>query len=630
MNFKTLLFSFTFALYCSVLFAQTRLQIADEAFDNQEYSTALHAYNKVFEGKLKNDVRKKIAYKIGESYRHMGRLNDALLWYEESRKLGYEEPHLFYKEAKIFMHLEDYEKATLKVNEFLNFMPNDKDALKLKDNIKFAQQAQNQTSIYTIQNITSLNSEYSEYGITKVKNKIIFTSSRIESSTENIYSFDGQGFSDYYETSYNVNEKTWDNPIKITALSTPFNEGSFSFAEKTQTAYFTQCNGKTGKNEHCSIYESTLDAQGNWTAPKKIITPIIENYDMLHPSISSDGQYLYFASKLENGKGGSDIWMLTKRGTQWEQLTNLSEAINTPYDEMFPVIFQDSILYFSSKGHTGYGELDIFYSVKKDGEWKNAINLKAPFNSSADDFYLSFSMPDKSEGFFSSNRMGGKGSDDLYHFFLTPIYLTVKGNITDLDGLSPLKNVLVVISDPTGNSDTTYTDSKGNYSFDLIKNKNYKINVSQPGYFGDSKKLSTENEIYSKEFSKNTGYNYDFVIKKIPKEEIKIEDIYYDYNSYTLRETSKPNLDKLVKLLEDTPDAKIQINAHTDERGQANYNLTLSEDRAKSVVEYLTSKSIDPARLSFKGWGSTTPVIKNATTEEEHQLNRRTTFKVIN
>jgi outer membrane protein OmpA-like peptidoglycan-associated protein len=135
--------------------------------------------------------------------------------------------------------------------------------------------------------------------------------------------------------------------------------------------------------------------------------------------------------------------------------------------------------------------------------------------------------------------------------------------------------------------------------------------------------------MYSKEFSKATGYNYDFAIKKIPKEEIRIDDIYYDYNSYALREESKPNLDKLVKLLEDTPGAIIQINSHTDERGSFKYNMELSENRAKSVVLYLIEKGIDPARLSSKGYGFTMPVVKNAKTEEEHQLNRRTTFKVI-
>ena len=150
-----------------------------------------------------------------------------------------------------------------------------------------------------------------------------------------------------------------------------------------------------------------------------------------------------------------------------------------------------------------------------------------------------------------------------------------------------------------------------------------------PGYFGDSRKLSTQGEKFSKEFSKANGNNYDFSIKRIPKEEIKIEDIYYDYDSYNLRDESKPSLDKLVKLLEDTPGALVQINSHTDERGKFEYNLKLSENRAKSVVDYLVEKGISAGRLSSKGFASSQPVVKGAKTEEEHQKNRRTTFQVL-
>jgi peptidoglycan-associated lipoprotein len=193
----------------------------------------------------------------------------------------------------------------------------------------------------------------------------------------------------------------------------------------------------------------------------------------------------------------------------------------------------------------------------------------------------------------------------------------------------PIAGAIVVLSAADGTSDTTTTNANGEYLFNLDKDKDYKINVLNPGYFGDSRKLSTQGVKASKEYSKANGQNYDFAIKRIPKEEIKIDNIYYDYDSYNLREESKPSLDKLVKLLEDTPGALVQINSHTDERGKFDYNLTLSDNRAKSVVEYLISKGISAGRLSSKGFSSSQPVVKNAKTEEEHQMNRRTTFQVL-
>jgi len=199
-----------------------------------------------------------------------------------------------------------------------------------------------------------------------------------------------------------------------------------------------------------------------------------------------------------------------------------------------------------------------------------------------------------------------------------------------VDGNKPLAGAKVVLTATDGTSDTTYTNANGEYAFTLNKDKDYKINVIAPGYFGDSRKLTTQGELYSKEFSKANGQNYDFIIKRIPKEEIKIEDIFYDYDSYNLREESKPSLDKLVKLLEDTPNALVQLNSHTDERGKFDYNMKLSENRAKSVVEYLVSKGISQGRLTAKGFASSQPVVKDAKTEEDHQKNRRTTFQVLN
>ncbi|MEX2588854.1 MAG: OmpA family protein, partial [Chitinophagales bacterium] len=347
------------------------------------------------------------------------------------------------------------------------------------------------------------------------------------------------------------------------------------------------------------------------------------------PSVSEDGNSLYFVSRnVEGGLGGSDIWLLEKKGSGWGAPQTV-EGINTEYDEAYPVLFDENTLYFSSSGFVGMGALDLFVSERKNGKWSAPENLRVPFNSNADDFLL-VQKSDKSEGYFSSNRSGGQGSDDIYSFYLKPVNLLVKGQVLDVDSGTGLENVMVYLTVNDQAVDSTLTDAGGNYQFELEQDRDYKLKLNKPEYFGDSRKLSTDGEKYSKTFSKANGHDFDFALMRIPKEEITIEDIYYDYNSYNLRPNSKENLNKLVKLLEDSPDVEVMINAHTDDRGNPKYNLELSQKRAQAVVDYLIEKGINPVRLQSKGWGKTALLIENAKTEEEHQKNRRTTFKVLN
>lgn len=617
-------------LVATVCQAQTNLELADASYNNKDYTEAIGLYQKVLKKPTKQTPIADIKYKVAESYRYTGKYTEALDYYEQAKTDGYSNPNYLYQEGMIYLKQANYAKAEEKFNAFLALQPNDKDATRQLNNIKFIQTATQEPVFHTVSNVTSLNTIYNDYAAAPVGNTVTFTSSRLEDKAQ-VYSFDGQGFTDIYQAIYNKEGKTWEKALLLASLSTPVNEGELSYSPVTKTAYFTRGNDAKSKDKKklnlLSIMETSYDeATNSWSAPKFIELSNPQVADMGQPSVSISGDKLYFVSKMEGSLGGNDIWMMQKSGNTWGTPVNLGVTINTDGDEMFPVA-TDSVLYFASDGHPGYGALDIFASTITNGTYNKPSNLKQPFNSSADDFYLTYNI-DKTSGYFTSNRVGGAGGDDIYNFFLTPVNLTVKGRITDQDNGQPIAGVQVVLTTATG-SDTAYTNANGDYTFNLDKDKDYKINVLTPGYFGDSRKLSTQGEKFSKEFSKATGNNYDFAIKRIPKEEIKIEDIYYDYDSYNLREESKPSLDKLVKLLEDTPGALVQINSHTDERGKFDYNLKLSENRAKSVVDYLVSKGISAGRLSSKGFASSQPVVKGAKTEEEHQKNRRTTFQVL-
>ncbi|MCS6933804.1 MAG: OmpA family protein [Chitinophagales bacterium] len=609
--------------------AQTNLELANEAFQNRDYVGALTYYRKVLEKPDKKTDLSLVKYNVAECYRYTGRYEDAITWYNQAKAEGYNQPNYLYHQANLYIKQGKYEQALQKIESFLSTQPGDKDALRLREICRFAMTATPDSSVFTIRNEQAINSAYNDYAALRIKLLTFLSSSRIEDKSEPVYTFDGQGFSDIYVTAFFKEDKTWSKPRRVPAISVPeVNEGVMSWCEKTRTVYFTRCNDKKSKDGLCKIYEAVYDENTNtFQTPKPISLSFTQKYDMQHPAISADGSKLYFSARADGGMGGADIWFMRRSGDVWGEPVNLGSVVNTEWDEVFPTLY-DSLLIFASDGHPGYGALDIFYSIQGADGWTRPVNMKPPFNSSADDFYL-FWQPDGKGGYFTSNRPGGAGGDDIYSFYLTPIQLTVKGRITDQETGQPLAGATVILTAADGWTDSVKTNADGEYSFALEKDKNYKINVQQPGYFGDSRKLSTAGEKFSKEFSRATGHNYDFAIKRIPKEEIRIDNIYYDLDSYVLREESKPELDKLVKILEDTPDAIVQINSHTDERGSAEYNQKLSENRARSVVEYLVSKGISEGRLRYKGFGFTQPVVKGAKTEEEHQRNRRTAFQVI-
>ncbi len=628
-QYSILFLALFFFLFSGNVNAQTDLEIADAAYENREYATVLPMYLKFIAKSKSNKGLAEMTFKVAECYRYTGKLKEAISWYDKAKARGYDKPNYLYQQGRIYMRLGEYENARSKFQAFLEQVPNDKDATRMIANCNTALNMPADPILHTVVNETSLNTRFNDYSAFPIKDKLYFTSSRLDGDAK-VYAYDGEGFSDIYVSAYQKEDKIWSKPKAVENINTPFNEGVMTYCERTKTAYFTKCNDNKSKKEFCGIVETTYDeTAGTWSVPKAINLSFKQTADMQQAAISADGKRLFFCSKMEGGKGGSDIWMMRLNGEEWGEPRNLGDAVNTELDELFPVV-RDSALLFSSDGHPGFGGLDMYVTTQNEnGEWLKPTHIKMPFNSPDDDFFMVFTNAKNTSGYFTSNRLGGAGGDDIYNFFLTPVNLVVKGRITDVDDSKPLAGAKVVLTAADGSSDTTYTNANGEYAFNLDKDQDYKINVITPGYFGDSKKLSTQGEKFSKEFSKATGHNYDFSIKRIPKEEIKIEDIYYDYDSYNLRDESKPSLDKLVKLLEDTPEAQVQINSHTDERGKLDYNMKLSENRAKSVVDYLIEKGISPTRLSSKGFASTQPVVKNAKTEEEHQKNRRTTFQVL-
>ena len=365
-----------------------------------------------------------------------------------------------------------------------------------------------------------------------------------------------------------------------------------------------------------------------WTTPE-VLQLFADSITVGQPALSADERSLFFvATDAPGGLGGRDIWManMAKGGGKPEAPVNLGPSINTQGNEMFPFHTKDNTLYFSSDYLPGMGGLDIFMATGGGTEWSQPVNMRSPINSGADDF--AFIAKGKEKGFLSSNREGGKGKDDIYVQKLAPLIFNVAGNIYDDSTREALGNADVKLLNP---DDSTYqsgtSDNKGNYSFKLKENQNYQILVSRRDYFCNTAEVSTKNQPVSKNFT------IDIPLKRVPLEEITLEDILYDLDSDKLTDSSKIKLQKLVKILKSSPNLKIGIYSHTDSRGSDEYNMDLSQRRAQSVVNFLIEQGIENERLTPQGFGETKLLNKCANgvecTEAEHAINRRTTFKVL-
>lgn len=602
------------------------IQKADTSFAHQEYLDAMNYYLKA----LKNDPKDKhSSYRIAECLRVMNKYGEAAEWYEKAMENGYTGNDLWKNYGDVLVLQGNYQGALTAYQQYSNAFPDDK-RIKLKiESCKYALENKDKPYSFKISNESKINSVFSDYGVARVGNRIIFASTRFEETNDTRFDQNtGQGFSDFYEAVFNTKDSIYENVKKSKgAINTKFNDGTFTYHEASKTGYFMQCNGESGKKENCRIYYSSYDPVGNIWSDSKVFEHTKDAY-VGHPAISQDGNTLYFVSNMPGGFGGKDIWMIRKENGSWGQPVNAGPSVNTIEDEMFPSFSGDSMLYFSSNGLKGFGGLDIFGVRLINGKISGTPeNMNLPINSSADDFSIFFTSVNT--GSFCSNRKGGKGDDDIYSFKLAPLELVAIGNIVENLKMKPMSGVKVTMKGTDGTEHVAITDNKGEYQFrDLKPNVTYTVSVQKKGYFGDAKTLATGNVKFSKEYSKKTGYDLDFGMLKLTKEEVEIPNIYYEFNKWELNEYSKRSLDQLSVMLKETPNVKVVLNSHTDEKGSDEYNLKLSERRAKSVVDYLVSTGISSERLEAKGWGESAPLIRNAQTDEDHAKNRRTTFKV--
>ncbi len=494
--------------------------------------------------------------------------------------------------------------------------------------------AKNDSVKITITNLRALNSTFSDYDpVISADGLVLMFASRRPATPKEIAK-KKESLEHIYESDFNTKTKKWSAPKILPTTINPEDRMDCPLAlsnDGQQLFIYRDDNKKNG-----DIWLSTLTGD-DWGEPVKLPEPInTVKYQETKAGLSPDGKTLYFVSDRPGGLGGKDIYY-SERGADgnWGNAINIGAPINTADDEEGVYIHPDGkTLYFSSKGHGGFGGYDVFRSDYVDGKWSEPVNMGAPINTTDDDVFFVMQADGKT-GYYSSSHAGGMGEQDLYQVTFTqlkvnkksgwPRLTLLKGVVIDEVTSKPVEATIEIldIEKKTQVTKLTSNSSTGNFMVSLPAGKNYGINVSAPGYLFHSENFNLPD---------TANYNEVNLIIKLKKIEvgknIVLNNIFYDFDKATLKSESTSELDKMIGLMKENPALKVEIASFTDNKGSAEYNAKLSQARAQSVVDYLITNGIDKGRLVAKGYGKDNPIATNDT-DEGRQMNRRTEFKIL-
>ncbi|MFI0426713.1 MAG: carboxypeptidase regulatory-like domain-containing protein [Flavobacterium sp.] len=628
-------FSFSYA-------QKAKLASADRKYDQYAYIDAIEIYKKVAEkGHKSADLFKK----LGNSYYFNSELKEANKWYSELFALGEEiESEYYFRYAHTLKAIGDYKKADEYLDKFAKKASTENRAQIIEKNKDYLTEIKMNSGRYKIET-AGINSEFSDYGSSFYKDEFVFATARDSGGSAVVsHKWTNKKFLNLYSAKVNAEGMLTDPKPFEKMINSKYNESTATFTKDGKTMYFTRNNYADGKIKANSnkvtllkLYKATFEG-GKWGKVTEL--PFNSNdYSCAHPALSVDDKTLYFASDMPGSIGQSDIFKvaISDDGT-FGTPENMGKEINTESRESFPFVSDKNELFFASDGHLGLGGLDIF-SVKfnSDGTNTGVFNLGAPINSSFDDFAYIIDSESKN-GFFSSNRDGGLGSDDIYKFKeIIPLKYnmveTIEGTIVEEDTKEIVSDAKITLLDEQMNPiETVYTDAKGNYKINNLKtDKNYRVRVERKDY-----------ETVEEPFVTGSGMSNDISNIKIGKKVKKvtlgsdlaktfgIQNVYFDLDDDSINSQAELELEKILQVLIDNPTMCLEVQSHTDSRQTHEYNQRLSDRRVKSTIKWLKMNGIAPNRLSGKGFGETQ--LANhcedgvECSEAEHSANRRSQF----
>lgn len=617
---------------------------AMKAFRKGEYQPAIEKLSKI-----KSDDPGKTNYTIAEAYRLSNRLHEAEPYYAKAGGRNVPRDSMLFYYARSLKTNQKYDEARKALNEMLTLPADDefKDRarieLKALDDIA---EMRGQSSYYRVKNLETINTPGGEYSPAWLNNELYFTSSRGDGK---VFEATGTRMTDIYRV---VSRGAIVDLSTMTPLGNGINEenandGCVTFTPDGRIMIFAR--GNTGKRrgaEDVDLYISRFRS-GAWTEPQMIPGSINSpRYWDSTPAFNPDGRTLYFSSNREGGFGGTDIYSarMDSRG-RFSRITNLGPEINTPGDELFPYVSDDGRMFFASDGHPGFGGLDIF--IVKRVEGKTVVeNLGSPMNSEGDDFGIFLFRPDR--GFFTSNRPGGMGDDDIYTFVdedpnlkVVNYYLQGISYSNEKDSTRRiLPNSRVSLYDESGRLMSDYvTGNDGKFFFRVYGKENYTIVGEADGYLVKRQPFTTYGKTLDPstltELVTNVTLDTLVALDRIEVNKIFVlENIYYEFARWDIRPDAAKELDKLVQLLIDNPEIKIELSSHTDSVDTDEYNMVLSQRRADAAVNYIVAHGISPDRIVAKGYGESRPIARNTNPDgtdnsDGRARNRRTEFKIL-
>lgn len=650
-------------------YGQSDRSKADKLFDRLWYKEAAQLYER--ELKKEKNYSAELLKKAGDAYFFNTDMKNANKWYDALiSDFGNEvEPEYFFRYAHSLQGIGEYRQAKRWMKEFSKRTKTDDNRSEHFDQLNMTvEDVLNIEGEFTLKNV-KVNTAYSDFGVMYYKDKLVY-SSAVDSSNfhTRIYHWNEQPFLNMYLGKLNATESEVTKIDEFSEkLNTRYHEATLAFSPDYKMVYFTRNNydGDLGRDDegtnHLKLYSAEIrksekedESTYSWYNVKEL--PFnSEDYSVGHPTISEDGEKLYFVSDMPGSIGSTDLFVVdilkyNENDTKIDSIgysapRNLGAAVNTPGREMFPYITGNE-LYFASDGHLGLGGLDVFHSRLEEGGFSKPINLGSPLNSKLDDF--NFIIKESlNTGFVCSNRAGGKGDDDIYSFVRVPnterllsqnCDQSVRGFVSNTITGERIANVKVTLYGKDNNQvETATTDINGGYKFATVVNCDtpFRVECSKTGYETRDKDFKTLDEPGETVVALGLDTVNELIVEEGGKLKIKIGIIYFDLDkSYIRKNDAAIELNKVVLLMTEYPNMVIQIESHTDSRNTDSYNMALSDRRAKSTRDYIISQGISEDRIeSARGFGESQLINRCANgvpcTETEHQLNRRSEFIIV-
>jgi len=603
---------------------------ADKHFSRFDFNKAIESYQKLVE---KGNADEYVYNRLAESNFNIFNTVEAEKWYAKALETS-QDPETMINYVQMLKANGKYEKSNEWMTKFASMRPADVRAIAFRENPDYLPKILEKGKKFNVQNL-EINSAVSDFGGTLKNGKLYITSARNKARRE--YGWNEQPFLDLYEFTAEEDGTYQNESLLGSDINTKYHEGVVAFSPDGNTMYFSRESFYEKQFQKDSLSNTRFSVLNLFRATKSgsgwsNIKPLpfnSNNYNTDHPSVSADGKTLYFTSDMPGGFGQGDIYKTTINSDgSFGEAKNLGQKINTEGREMFPFISDNGTLYLSSDGHLGLGGLDVFYTKEIDGKMSKIRNVGLPVNSNADDF--AFSIDEESgDGFISSNREGGKGSDDIYAIKkLQPLCdVEITAAVTDNKTGMILVGAMATLYDAKGNKIASKpTNAEGIAEFIIECDTDTELEVTMDQY--ESNKLAIEG---TDEEEIAVAIALDPIEEIVKADRVVLDPIYFDFDKSNVTAKAAFELDKLVQVMNKYPEMVINAKSHTDSRGPSSYNERLSDRRAKTTVQYVISKGIDASRISGIGKGESEPAVNCGAncSEEDHQLNRRSEFIIV-